>query len=89
MRGRGSRQIRTLSNGAEAQPVIADRLSRDRLYSGSKASGSPRTRSAPTSTTSLTSVPNGLHDLGKITEVLQSWPRDESFCVEILFVTHP
>ena len=33
--------------------------------------------------------PDGLTDLAAITEVLQQWPRDEAFCVEILFVTHP
>ena len=33
--------------------------------------------------------PDGLTDLVAVTEVLQQWPRDEAFCVEILFVTQP
>jgi hypothetical protein len=74
---------------AQAEQVIADRVSAGSLVLGIEGLWVAENEVRADINYIADFSPNGLGDVGEITEVLQSWPRDESFCVEILFITHP
>lgn len=73
----------------EAERVIADRVSRGSTVLAIEGvwvrDGDAHPKPDPEYTADLS--PDGLTDETAVAEVIQDWPRDEAFCLEILFVT--
>jgi len=71
----------------QAEQVIADRVASGSSVLGVEGLWVIENEVRPDLNYIADFSPDGLTDLNAITETLRQWPRDDAFCVEILFVT--
>lgn len=71
----------------EAEQVIADRITGGSAVLGIEGLWVRNREIRPDLNYIADFSPDGLTDQGAVADVLRDWPRDDAFCLEIMFVT--